>query len=157
DVERRRVAVMGRGPGGARLRNVALERLVGELRPPDREALERCMGEVLGGEGAAAERVTLSDGRVLEVDGWAVPGGRLASVCERTEQERLAALRRQLSGGAARPLRAPLDEIRPPGAGGHQPGPPPAAPAPPARPRAARPLRRPCRRSSERPTGWTGS
>src|SRR5262245_7401894 len=123
------VAVMGRGPGGAPLRNVALERMIGDLRPPDREALERCIGEVLGGEGAAAERVTLSDGRVLEVDGWAVPGGRLASVCERTEQERLAALRRQLSGGAARQLRAPLDEIRARGAEVYQQVPAPAAPA----------------------------
>jgi len=122
------VAVMGRGPGGAPLRNVALERLLGDLRGADRQALERGIDDVLAAEGAAAERVALSDGRVLEVDGWAVPGGRLASISERTEQERLATLRRQLSGGAARQLRAPLDEIRARGAEVYQQVPAPAAP-----------------------------
>src|SRR5206468_8023211 len=60
------VAVTGRGPGGAPLRNVALERLLGDLRGADREALERGIADVLAADGAAAERVALSDGRVLE-------------------------------------------------------------------------------------------
>ena len=54
----------------------------------------------------------MGDGRALEVDAWGVPGGRMVTVGERTEQARLAALRRQLTGSAARHLQAPVSEVQ---------------------------------------------
>jgi signal transduction histidine kinase len=56
--------------------------------------------------------LSLSDGRALEVEGWAVPGGRVVAVGERTEQARMAAVRRQVTGAAARHLQAPVSEIQ---------------------------------------------
>jgi signal transduction histidine kinase len=106
------VPVAGRGPSGGGLRNVAYESLLDDLRGEDRAAVVAAVDGALGAPGAVGDRVSLSDGRLLEIDGWDVPGGRLVSVAERTEQERLARLRGQIEGSAIRQLRAPLDEIR---------------------------------------------
>ncbi len=106
------VGVAGRGPSGGRLRNLALERLLEDLPRDDRETIDTAVREGLDAQGPVGSRVALPDGRVMEVDGWSVPGGRLVSVAERTEQERLAGFRRQLEGSAIRQLRAPIDEIK---------------------------------------------
>jgi signal transduction histidine kinase len=106
------VGVAGRGPAGGRLRNLALERLIDDLPAGDRDAVESAVQEGLDAQGPVGTRVALMDGRLMEVDGWSVPGGRLVSVAERTEQERLANFRRQLEGSAIRQLRAPIDEIK---------------------------------------------
>lgn len=106
------VGVLGRGPSGGRLRNLALERLIEGLSSPDRAALETALREGLESTDAVGGRVRVSDGRLFEVDAWTVPGGRLVSVAERSEQERLAAFRQQIEGAAVRQLRAPIDEIK---------------------------------------------
>jgi len=59
-----------------------------------------------------SRRLSLVDDRDLEVDAWGVPGGRVVTVGERTEQARLAALRRQITGAAARHLQAPVSEVQ---------------------------------------------
>jgi signal transduction histidine kinase len=106
------IGVAGRGPSGGRLRNVALERLLEEVSAQDRRAIDEAIKEGLDASGPVGTRVALQDGRAMEVDGWSVPGGRLVSVAERTEQERLASLRNQLESSAVRQLRAPIDEIK---------------------------------------------
>ena len=105
------IAVSGRGPTGVGLRNVALERLMEGVGAEDRAQLDVAIKEGLDGDGPVSTRVGLRDGRLFDVDGWSVPGGRLVSVAEGTEQERLAHLRRQLESSAVRQLRAPIDEI----------------------------------------------
>ncbi len=122
------VGVAGRGPSGGRLRNLSLERLLEDLAPDDRAAIDAAVQEGLDATGPVGSRVSLHDGRALEIDGWSVPGGRLVSVVERTEQDRLAALRRQLESTAIRQLRAPIDEIKARGKELYQQLPAPAAP-----------------------------
>lgn len=122
------IGVLGRGPAGGRLRNLALERLVEGLSSPDRAALETALREGLESTDAVGGRVRMSDGRLFEVDAWTVPGGRLVSVSERSEQERLAAFRQQIEGAAVRQLRAPIDEIKSRGTELYQHIPAPAAP-----------------------------
>ncbi len=106
------VGVAGRGPSGGRLRNLALERTLDGLPTNDRGAIDTAIREGLDAAGPVGTRVDLEDGRTMEIDAWTVPGGRLVSVAERTEQERLANLRRQLEGSAIRQLRAPIEEIK---------------------------------------------
>jgi hypothetical protein len=101
------VGVAGRGPSGGRLRNLSLERLLEDLAGEDRAAIEAAVQEGLDATGPVGSRVSLRDGRAMEIDGWSVPGGRLVSVADRTERDRLAARRRQLESTAVRPLRAP--------------------------------------------------
>ncbi len=122
------IGVAGRGPSGGRLRNLSLERLLEALPVEDRAAIDSAIQEGLDATGPVGSRVSLRDGRALEVDGWSVPGGRLVSVAERTEQDRLAALRRQLESSAVRQLRAPIDEIKARGKELYQQLPAPAAP-----------------------------
>ena len=110
------IPVTGRGPSGGRLRNVAMERLLEELPHQDRAQLDEAVKEGLDATGPSGSRVTFRDGRIMEVDGWSVPGGRIVSVAERTEQDRLAQLRHQIEGSAIRQLRAPVDEIKARGA-----------------------------------------
>jgi signal transduction histidine kinase len=104
--------IAARTPTRARLRNEALDRLVSRLPPADADAVESAVREGLAADGPAARRLTLGDGRALEVEAWSVPGGRLVAIGERTEQQRLAAVRRQMSGAAARHLQAPVSEIQ---------------------------------------------
>ncbi len=122
------VGVAGRGPSGGRLRNLSLERLLEDLAAEDRAAIEAAVQEGLDATGPVGSRVSLRDGRTMEIDGWSVPGGRLVSVAERTEQDRLAALRRQLESTAVRQLRAPIEEIKARGKELYQQLPAPAAP-----------------------------
>lgn len=122
------IGVLGRGPAGGHLRNLALERLSESLSIPDRSALEKALRDGLEANDPVGGRVQLADGRLLEVDAWTVPGGRLVAVTERSEQERLAALRRQLEGAAVRQLRAPIEEIKSRGKELYQHVPAPAAP-----------------------------
>lgn len=122
------VGVAGRGPSGGRLRNLSLERLLEDLSAADRAAIDAAVQEGLDATGPVGSRVSLRDGRAMEVDGWSVPGGRLVSVAERTEQDRLAGLRRQLESTAVRQLRAPIDEIKARGKELYQQLPAPAAP-----------------------------
>lgn len=122
------VGVAGRGPSGGRLRNLSLERLLEGLPPEDQSAINGAIQEGLDATGPVGSRITLRDGRAMEIDGWSVPGGRLVSVAERTEQDRLAALRRQLESSAVRQLRAPIDEIKARGKELYQQLPAPAAP-----------------------------
>jgi signal transduction histidine kinase len=122
------IGVLGRGPAGGHLRNLALERLSESLSAQDRSSLETALRDGLEATDPVGGRIALSDGRVLEVDAWTVPGGRLVAVTERSEQERLAALRRQLEGAAVRQLRAPIEEIKSRGKELYQHVPAPAAP-----------------------------
>ena len=101
-----------RTPAGGLIRNDALERLVGGLPPADAAQVEAAVAVGLSSSGPVSQRVTLSDSRALEVDAWGVPGGRIVAVGDRTEQARLAALRRQVTGSAARHLQAPVSEVR---------------------------------------------
>ncbi len=122
------VGVAGRGPSGGRLRNLTLERLLEGLTADDRVTIEAAVQEGLDATGPVGSRVALRDGRTMEVDAWSVPGGRLASVAERTEQDRLEGLRRQLESTAVRQLRAPIDEIKARSKDLYQQLPAPAAP-----------------------------
>ena len=121
------IGVLGRGPAGGHLRNLALERLSEGLSAPDRASLEAALRDGLEATDPVGGRIALSDGRLLEVDAWTVPGGPLVAVTERSEQERLATLRRQLEGAAVRQLRAPIDEIKSRGKELYQHVPAPAA------------------------------
>lgn len=122
------IGVAGKTPRGGRIRNVALERMLDEASGPDRAQLEEAITEGLVASGPVGNRITFSTGRSLDVDAWSVPGGRLASITERTEQDRIAALRRQLEGTAVRQLRAPVDEIKARGTELYKQVPAPAAP-----------------------------
>ena len=104
--------VAARTPSGGLIRNDALERLVGTLTLPDAAQVEETVRLGLASTGAVARRIALSDGRALEVEAWAVPGGRVVAIGERTEQTRMAAVRRQVTGAAARHLQAPVSEIQ---------------------------------------------
>jgi signal transduction histidine kinase len=117
-----------RTPSG-RMRNGALERLLGELGPADGGSLDSAVREGLDATGLVARRLTLADGRVLDVESSSLPGGRIVTVVERSEQERLAAFRRQLTGAAARHLQAPVAEIRAVGSDLYTQIPAPSAPA----------------------------
>ncbi|MBJ7456266.1 MAG: sensor histidine kinase, partial [Thermoleophilia bacterium] len=66
----------------------------------------------LAASGPVSRRIVLSDGRAFEMEAWAVPGGRVVAVGERTEQARMEAMRRQVTGAAARHLQAPVSEIQ---------------------------------------------
>jgi signal transduction histidine kinase len=101
-----------RTPAGSLIRNEALERLLAEATPADAIAIEEAVVAGLEASGPVSRRLTTQDGRALEADAWAVPGGRVVAVGERTEQARLAALRRQITGSAARHLQAPVSEIQ---------------------------------------------
>jgi signal transduction histidine kinase len=104
--------VAARTPVGREVRSAALEALTRGLTPDDRYAVDVAVTELLATTGRPAGcRVELGGGRTLDVESWAVPGGRVCAVVERGEQERLRRLRRQLTGAAARHLRAPLAEI----------------------------------------------
>ena len=104
--------VAARTPSGGLIRNDALERMVGALAPVDAAAVDGAVRVGLASSGPVARRLSLSDGRSLEVEGWAVPGGRVVAVGERTEQARMEAVRRQVTGAAARHLQAPVSEIQ---------------------------------------------
>lgn len=106
------IGVAGRGPAGSWLRNVTLERLVDGMGTSDRGMVEDALRAGLESTDPTGGQVHLSDGRVMDVDAWSVPGGRLVSVVERTEQERLNRFRRQIESSAVRQLKAPLDEIK---------------------------------------------
>jgi len=101
-----------RTPAGGLIRNEALERLVGGLGVEDRRQVEDAVRSGLSSAGPVSRRLALTDGRMLEMEAWAVPGGRLVAVGERTEQARLAQLRRQVTGSAARHLQAPVSEVQ---------------------------------------------
>lgn len=104
--------VAARTPSGGLIRNDALERMVGALALPDAAQVEEAVRLGLASSGAVSRRISLSDGRALEIEAWAVPGGRVVAVGERTEQARMAAVRRQLTGAAARHLQAPVSEVQ---------------------------------------------
>lgn len=104
--------VAARTPSGGLVRNEALDRLVGGLPPADAVLVEDAVRGGLTSAGAVSRRLSLSDGRALEVEAWAVPGGRMVGVGERTEQARMEAVRRQVTGSAARHLQTPIAEIR---------------------------------------------
>ena len=101
-----------RTPAGSLVRNEALERLVRDAAPADAAVIEEAVRAGLDALGPVARRLSLGDGRHLEVEAWGVPGGRVVAVGERTEQARLAVLRRQVTGSAARHLQAPVSEIQ---------------------------------------------
>lgn len=107
-----RQPVAARGPAGRLIRNEAFEQLVADLPAADRGRLETSVADTLASTGPVARAVETSDGRRLEVEGWAIPGGRLVAVTDTGEQRRLAELRRRISGGAAARLGAPLAEAR---------------------------------------------
>jgi signal transduction histidine kinase len=101
-----------RTPTGGVVRNDALDRLVHDAAVADADAIDDAVRRGLAGSGAVSRRIELDDGRVLEADAWAVPGGRVVVIGERTEQARLGALRTAISGAAGRMLRGPLGQIR---------------------------------------------
>lgn len=105
--------VAARTPAGREVRSAALDALMGALVAADRDVLRAALSELLAvGGRPAGRRLELDGARVLDVESWAIPGGRVVAVVERGEQERLRRLRRQLTGAAARHLRAPLAEIQ---------------------------------------------
>lgn len=104
--------VAARTPSGGLIRNDALVTMMDALSLQDANALDTAVSMGLASSGPVSRRVTLTDGRHLEVEGWAVPGGRVVAVGERTEQARMAAVRRQVTGAAARHLQAPVSEIQ---------------------------------------------
>jgi signal transduction histidine kinase len=106
------VPAAARTPTGGVVRNDALERLVGEASHGDAALVDDGVRRALAGPGAMSRRIELDDGRVLELEAWAVPGGRVVVLGERTEQARLRDLRASISGAAARKLRGPLGQIR---------------------------------------------
>jgi signal transduction histidine kinase len=105
-------AVAARTPSGGLIRNDALVRLADGLNLQDANALDAAVSIGLASSGPVSRRLTLTDGRALEVEGWSVPGGRVVAVGERTEQARMAVVRRQVTGAAARHLQAPVSEIQ---------------------------------------------
>jgi signal transduction histidine kinase len=105
------IATAARTPSGATMRNAALDSLTQGLNG-DALLVEEAIGSSLTGKGAVARRLPLSDGRTLDVDAWTVPGGRVVTVADRTEQQRVGQLRARLAGGAMRSLRPPIGEIR---------------------------------------------
>jgi len=104
--------VAARTPSGGLIRNDALVRMLEELNLQDATAMDAAVSVGLASSGPVSRRLTLTDGRALEVEGWSVPGGRVVAVGERTEQARMAAVRRQVTGAAARHLQAPVSEIQ---------------------------------------------
>ncbi len=106
------IGVVARGPAGSWSRNEALERLLEQMGPADRTVVEDAVRAGMESTDPTVGQVHLGDGRVMDIDAWSVPGGRLVSVVERTEQERLGRFRRQIESSAVRQLRAPLDEIK---------------------------------------------
>jgi signal transduction histidine kinase len=106
------LAAAARTPAGGVVRNEALERLVRDSSHADAARLDDAVRRALAGAGAVSRRVELDDGRVLEAEAWAVPGGRVVVLAERTEQARLRELRMSISGSAGRMLRGPLEQIR---------------------------------------------
>lgn len=101
-----------RTPSGSLIRNDALDRMVAAMSPPDAAQVDDAVTMGLSASGPVSRRIALSDGRVLEMEAWAVPGGRMVAVGERTEQARMEAVRRQVTGAAARHLQAPVSEIQ---------------------------------------------
>ncbi len=101
-----------RTPSGSLIRNDALDRLVATMSPPDAAQVDDAVAMGLSASGPVSRRIVLSDGRALEMEAWAVPGGRMVAVGERTEQARMEAVRRQVTGAAARHLQAPVNEIQ---------------------------------------------
>lgn len=106
------IGVVARGPAGSWSRNVALERLLEGMSEADRSVVEDAIRTGMESVDPTGGQIHLADGRVMDIDAWSVPGGRLASVVERTEQERLGRFRRQIESSAVRQLKAPLDEIK---------------------------------------------
>ena len=104
--------VAARTPSGGLVRNDALERLVRSASIADADRLEDALRRGLDGSGAVSRRVELDDGRVIEAEAWAVPGGRLVALAERTEQQRLRELRAEISRAATRIMRGPVADIR---------------------------------------------
>ena len=111
------------------VRNDALERLVGTMTAADRADVETAVSGALRASGPVSRRLRLADGRALEVEAWPVPEGRVAICAERTEQERLGALRRRMTGSAAARMNAPVGEIQTAAAELHAQLPPATAPA----------------------------
>jgi signal transduction histidine kinase len=105
------LAAAARTPSGATLRNAALDSLAQGLNG-DASLVEEAIAAGLTGSGAVARRLPLGDGRTLDVDAWAVPGGRVVTIADRTEHQRVEQLRTRLAGGAMRSLRPPIGEIR---------------------------------------------
>lgn len=93
------------------VRNDALAALSDELAAGDAATIDGAVARGLSGSGPVSDRVDLADGRAMSVESWNMPVGRVVAVVDRTEQERLAELRRRISAGAARRLRAPLSEL----------------------------------------------
>jgi signal transduction histidine kinase len=106
------VPVAMRTPAGGATHNQALDHLLAGLAPEDEVRLDDAVRDALLETGAVARRVALGDGRILDVDAWTVPGGRVASVLDRAAQDRLARLRAELAGAATRHLRTPVAEIQ---------------------------------------------
>jgi signal transduction histidine kinase len=104
--------VVARTAAGRISRSTALDTLLTALVPEDRQTVSSAVDELLVLTGRpAGRRLELTGARVLDAESWAIPGGRVVAIVERGEQERLRRLRRQLTGAAARHLRAPLAEI----------------------------------------------
>lgn len=107
-----RQPVAARAAAGRSLRNEPLERLLAELPTSDARALEAELAATIAASGPVARTIDTSDGRHLEIEGWSIPGARVAAVDDRREEHRLGELRRRMAGGAAARLGAPLAEAR---------------------------------------------
>lgn len=106
-----------RTPTGGVVRNDALDRLVRDVSHADAAVVDDAVRRALTGSGAVSRPLELDDGRVIEAEAWAVPGGRVVVLGERTEQTRLRELRTAITGAAGSMLRGPLGQIRAEAAG----------------------------------------
>ena len=104
--------VATRAPGEATAENPALVALYRRLRPAGAEALQVALRKMLGRRGLCADRVAIGDDDHLDIEAWDAGDTRVAVVTDRSEAERLAALRRRITTAARRHLTAPLHEIR---------------------------------------------
>lgn len=104
-------AVATRDARGARVDNPALDSLRARLFRPDATALDARVQDLLMRRGACADRVVVGAGH-LDIEAWDAGDLRIATVTDRQEAERLAALRRRIAGAGRRHLTAPLTEIR---------------------------------------------
>ncbi len=104
--------VVTRDPRGVRAENPAFEALRRRLLDDESALLDERLGAVLARRGACADRVSIASVGHLDIEAWDAGDARIAAITDRREADRLAALRRRISGAARRHLTAPLQEIR---------------------------------------------
>lgn len=104
--------VVTRDPRGVSIENPAYEALRRRLLDDESALLDERLRTVLARRGACADRVPVASVGHLDIEAWDAGDTRIAAITDRREADRLAALRRRITGAARRHLTAPLQEIR---------------------------------------------